>query len=50
MSKGGEGAEIETHRFIMLQEAVMYEVLGQCTNMQLKELKDLVDESGKMST
>ena len=50
MELGGEGAEIETHRFIMLQEAMMYEELGQCSNMELKEIKDLVDESGKMST
>ena len=50
MSKGGEGAEIETHRFIMLQEAIMLEVLGECPNINVKQLKDLVDESGKMST
>ena len=42
------GAEIESHRFILLQGATMEKVLGECPDLKLEQLKALVDESGKM--
>ena len=43
-----EGEEIETHRFIVLQGATAEKVLGECPDLNLEQLKALVDESGKM--
>ena len=44
---GVVGAEIEIHRFIALQGATMAKVLDECPDLNLEELKALVDKSGK---
>ena len=41
------GADIEIQRFIALQGATMAKVLDECPDLNLEELKALVDKSGK---
>lgn len=48
VSHGGVGAEIEGQRFLILQFASLEKVLGECPNLNFEQLKELVDESGKI--
>ena len=49
-SHGGEGAWIEGQRFLVLQWATMEKVLRACPDVNYEQLKNLVDESGKILT
>ena len=48
MNHGDEGEEMERELFVVLEWATMEKVLGACPDLNLEQLKALVDESGKM--